>query len=202
MKKVILSTIAIFAITSGTSFAVQDASHVMADHSSKAEVHHVTTAESNNDCFSNPTGMTHMHGHMKGMKGHGKMGDKSGMMGHGMMGGKSGMMNEQCMMHCMSGKMSHGKMAGKSGMRGHGMMGLGFHMPGHENWTAEQHEQFLNNTSEIRKKLVLKRYEISEARRNKNTTPDQFGTLDKELIDIRTELQKKALEINGAASKE
>ncbi len=209
MKKVLLSTIAIIGIVSGTAFAQQAVPEEQAVHSPADGAHHVEAAVSNSDVTTASTGMVHTQGgHMMGMKGHGKMADTSGMMSGKMNCGKSGMMmQKKGMMHGMSGGMDHGKMRGMKdhgmkdhGMKGHGMMALGFYMPGHEQWTPEQHQQFLDATADLRKDLVVKRFEIAEAKRNTASTPEQFGQLDKDLIDIRTNLQVKALEINAVAA--
>lgn len=209
MKKVLLSTIAIIGIVSGTAFAQQAVPEEQAVHSPADGAQHVEAVVSNSDVTTPLTGMMHTQGgHMMGMKGHGKMADTSGMMSSKMNCGKSGMMMEKKgMMHGMSSGMHHGKMRGMKdhgmkghGMKGHGMMALGFYMPGHEQWTSEQHQQFLDATADLRKDLVVKRFEIAEAKRNTASTPEQFGQLDKDLIDIRTNLQVKALEINAVAA--
>lgn len=200
MKKVLLSTIAIIGIVSGTAFAEQPVPNHQGLHSSGTKTHQVATVVHHGEASaamdsmdSGSTGMVHMQGgNMKGMTGHGNMTEKSGMMKCG----KSGMMmGRKGMMHDMSGGMHHGKKM--DGMKGHGMMGLGFHMPGQEHWTSEQHKQFLDATTEIRRELALKHFEIKEAKRNSSVTPEQLGQLDKDLIDIRTKLQIKALEVNS-----
>ena len=198
MKKILLSTIAIVGITTGVSLASQNAAQHVTVQSSEHQPHHAASSEVGSDIPASHVQMQHSKANMQG---HENMGDMAkmkshGMMEHGMMDGKKGMMKRHGKMHNMSGKMNHGKKGSHGKMNGNGLMGIGFSMPGQEKWTSEQTELFLNNTSEIRKELVVKRYEISEAKRNKNTTPDQIGKLDKELIDIRTELQNKALGIN------
>lgn len=193
MRKIILVTIAIIGFTTGSAFAQQSMSHDTGGHGTDPVAHHTEVAESATSTDSGGTGMMHMHSGE--MKGHGGMADTSKMMSGDMKCGKSGMMKGKGMMHGMSGGKGHGMMHGKDGMKSHGMMGLGFYMPGHEHWTSEQHQQFLDATTDIRKELIVKRFEIKEAQRSNATTPDQIGQLDKELIDIRTKLQNKALEM-------
>lgn len=206
MKKTLLSAIAIIGITSGVSLAAQN-NELVTKEVPTHETHHIAAAETNGDTpavhhqMAKSMGNMQGHGEMRGkssMMDHGKMGEKSKMMSHGMMGGKKKMMKDHSMKCGMSGEMEHGKKGGHNGMKAHGMSGIGFHMPGQESWTTEQTELFLANTGDIRKELIVKRYEISEAKRDKNTTPDQLGKLDKELIEIRTKLQNKALEINAS----
>lgn len=194
MKKTLLSAIAIIGITSSVSFAAQN-TQLVTEAPQKHETHHIATIETNGDTPAVHHQMAQSTGDMQG---HGEMSGKSKMMGHGMMGGKKKMMKNHSMKCGMSGEMEHGKKAGHGGMKAHGMMEIGFHMAGQESWTTEQTGLFLANTVDIRKELVVKRYEISEAKRDKNTTPDQLGKLDKELIEIRTKLQNKALEINAS----
>jgi hypothetical protein len=198
MKKIILTTIAIVGFTAGSTFAQQAMSHDTGGHGTTPETHHSEVAESATTTSSAGAGMMHMHSGK--MKGHGEMADTSKMMGGDMKCGKSGMMKGNGMMHGMSGGKGHGMMDGKDGMQSHGMMGLGFYMPGHEHWTSEQHQQFMDATTDIRKELIVKRFEIKEAQRSNNTTPEQIGQLDKELIDIRTKLQTKALEMKTTST--
>lgn len=95
---------------------------------------------------------------------------------------------------------------GKRGA-GRGMMGgfqgnvncpRGF-QGGQSGWNGEQQQKFLDETLDLRKEMNTKRFELREARRNPNTTPEQLGTLEKEMIDLQTKLNAKALELQAPA---
>ncbi|SHH96699.1 hypothetical protein [Desulfofustis glycolicus] len=112
-----------------------------------------------------------------------------GMRGNGghMMGGNYGMMQ-------------HGMMGGGQPMMGPGMMG-GFggygDCPratafGDGQWTSESHQKFLDDTVELRKEINDTQFAYQEARRNPNTTREQLVSIEKELIDLRSQLQERA----------
>ncbi len=70
---------------------------------------------------------------------------------------------------------------------------------GQSGWTTEQRQQYLDSTVALRKEMQNKRFELNEAQRNPKTTAEQLGTLEKELIDIRTQLNAKAQVLQPAA---
>ncbi len=112
-----------------------------------------------------------------------------GMRGNGghMMGGSYGMMQ-------------HGMMGGGQPMMGPGMMGgfggygdcPGATAFGDGQWTNESHQKFLDDTVELRKELNDTYFAYQEARRNPNTTREQLVSIEKELIDLRSQLQERA----------
>jgi hypothetical protein len=102
--------------------------------------------------------------------GYGMMGQ--GTMGPGMMenyGGNGGWGNYDC-----SGASSFGKGA----------------------WNNDDHQNFLKETTGLRKELNDKRFGYNEAARGSSANFDQLATLEKEIIDIRTKIQNKAEELS------
>ncbi len=107
--------------------------------------------------------------------------------GHMMGGGQYGMMH-------------HGMMRGGQSMMGPGMMGgAGGYMDcpgarsfGNGRWTGEPQQQFLDDTVELRKELHDKYFAYQEARRNPGTTQDQLVSIEKEIVDLRSQLQERA----------
>jgi hypothetical protein len=92
-------------------------------------------------------------------------------------------------------------MMGSYGMNGPGMMGgsgggygdcPGASYFGSDGWNSEPHKKFLEDTVGLRKDLNEKRFEYVEAQRNPETTREQLAAIEKEVIDIRTQLQNKA----------
>jgi hypothetical protein len=92
-------------------------------------------------------------------------------------------------------------MMGSYGMNGPGMMGgsgggygdcPGASYFGSDGWNSEPHQKFLEDTVGLRKDLNEKRFEYVEAQRNPETTREQLAAIEKEVIDIRTQLQNKA----------
>lgn len=104
--------------------------------------------------------------------------------------------------HMMSpGMMGPGMMGGGYGTMGPGMRGgygggygdcPGAAYFGQDGWNSESHQKFLEDTVVLRKELNDKRFEYAEAQRNPETTREQLAALEKEVIDIRTQLQEKA----------
>jgi len=102
--------------------------------------------------------------------------------------------------------MGPGMMGGSYEMMGPGMMGSGMkggygsgygNCPGasyfgQDGWNSEPHQKFLEDTVGLRKELNDKRFEYAEAQRNPETTREQLAAIEKEVIDIRTQLQEKA----------
>ncbi len=103
-----------------------------------------------------------------------------GMMGGGMMGG--GMMDEGM----MGGQ-------GRWGMGCNGMMG-GAMM---SQMSPGQQQAFMNETVELRKKMMEKRFAYMEAMRNPNTTPQELAKIEKEMLTLRTEMMDKMNTLQG-----
>jgi len=131
------------------------------------------------------TNMPHrqMHGNMKTgcmMKG-GMMG-MPGNMGPGMMGG--GMMG----MHGnMMGPGMMGGGPGNWGMGCNGMMG-GMIM---NRMTPDQQQAFMDQTVDLRKQMMEKRFTYMEAMRNPSTTPQELAAIEKEMLELRTTMMDK-----------
>ena len=131
------------------------------------------------------TGLAYAHGNGgfggRGYGGH--MMGSSGMMGPGMMG-NNGMMGP--------GMMGPGMMGGYGGGYSDCPGAAYF---GKDGWNSEPHQKFLEDTVGLRKELNDKRFEYTEAQRNPETTRDQLAAIEKEVIDIRTQLQEKAEQV-------
>ncbi len=97
-----------------------------------------------------------------------------------------------------------------SGSNGPGMMGYQRGGGGWENndcrcaygagqggWNNDERQKFLEETLELRKQMNDKRFEFREARRTGNVDRDKLAQLQKDMIDIRTQIQKKAEELSG-----
>lgn len=115
-----------------------------------------------------------MRGNMMGggMMGPGMGG---GMMGRGMMGG--GMMGGQ----------------GNWGMGCNGMMG-GMMM---NQMSPEQQQGFMNQTTDLRKQMMEKRFAYMEAMRNPDTTPQDLAKIEKEMLDLRSKMMDKMGTLQG-----
>lgn len=99
------------------------------------------------------------------------------------------------------GMMGPGMMGGSYGMMGPGMRGgygggygdcPGAAYSGQDGWNSEPHQKLLNDTVGLRKDLNDKLFEYAEAQRNPETTREQLAAIEKQVIDIRTQLQDKA----------
>jgi hypothetical protein len=108
------------------------------------------------------------------------------MMGPGMM--ESGR-------HMMGGMMGYGGMMGSGygsgrhmdcGMMGD-MMGYG---------SEEGQQKFLDATTDLRREMHNKRFEISEAMRNPETTRATLLKMQKEMLEIKVKMYERALKIN------
>lgn len=103
------------------------------------------------------------------------------------------------------GMMGTGMMGGGNGMMGKGFRGgaNNWDCPGRTSaagsdwWGSDQQQTFLDETATLRKQLNDKRFEFMEAKRNPETTAEQLGTLEKELIDLRTQISTKARQYRG-----
>jgi hypothetical protein len=105
-----------------------------------------------------------------GMMGQGMMGQ--GMMGQGMMGGNWGM---------MSGNQSNWSGMGCTGMMGGGMM---------NRMTPSQQQEFMNQTTELRKEMVDLRYAYGEAMR-RSASPKELAQIEKKMLELRLKMMNK-----------
>jgi len=121
---------------------------------------------------------------------------RGGMMGGGMMG--PGMM--------------HGGMMG-GGMMGHGMMGRGMMGSDPDNWamgcngmmgralvsrmSPGQQQEFMNQTVELRKQMMEKRFAYMEAMRNPDTSPQDLAKIEKGMLELRTKMMDKMTSLQG-----
>lgn len=99
----------------------------------------------------------------------------------------------------------NGMMGGGYEMMGKGMRGGGnnWNCPGQAtgaNWRgSDQQQTFLDETATLRKQLHDKRFEFRELSRNPDSTAEQLGTLEKEMIDLRTQIGQKAQQLQASA---
>ena len=111
--------------------------------------------------------MMDMHG--QGMMGGGMMGgNMMGMHGQGMMGG--GM---------MGGNQGHWDGMGCNGMMGGAMM---------NKMTPSQQQDFMNQTTELRKEMEELRFAYQEAMRAPNTSPKDLAKIEKQMLELRTKM--------------
>ena len=95
--------------------------------------------------------------------------------------------------------------SGGYGMMGQGMMGNyhgkgswgnndcpGASLSNQGGWNSDEHQRFLDETAGLRKQMNEKMFEFNEERRSPDANSDQLAKLKKELIDIRSMIQKKA----------
>ncbi len=115
------------------------------------------------------------------------------------------MMNTGCMMKGgmmgMPGNMGSGMMAG-------GMMGMhGNMMGGRGNWgmgcngmmggmimnrmTPDQQQAFMDQTVDLRKQMMEKRFTYMEAMRNPSTTPQELAAIEKEMLELRATMMDR-----------
>lgn len=107
-------------------------------------------------------------------------GNRSAGYGNNMMGGGYGMMGG-----------GYGMMGGGGG-EGNYYDCPGAAAFGQGGWNSEPHQKFLEETVDLRKEMNDKRFDYMEAQRNPNTTREQLAEIEKEIIDIRTQLSAKA----------
>ncbi len=125
-----------------------------------------------------------MHGNMMDgcMINGGMMGMRGNMMGGGMMGMHGNMMG--------NGMWNEGNWGmGCAGMMGGTMM---YRM------TPAQQQAFMDQTADLRKQMMEKRFTYMEAMRNPNTTPQQLASVEKDMLDLRTKMMDK---MNSVQSK-
>ena len=129
---------------------------------------------------------------------YGKMGYGMGpgMMNPGMMGQRRGMMDYggcDMMGYGMGpGMMGYGT---GTGMMGHhqtmygsvssGMMGQ---------YSSEEQQKFLDDTVDLRKKLMMKKFDYREASRNPETKPEVFKEIEKAMWELQKKITDKRYE--------
>jgi hypothetical protein len=120
-------------------------------------------------------GFAYSHGNGRSGYGNNMMGSSYGMMGggNGMMGGGYGMM-------------------GSNGGEGNYYDCPGAASFGQGGWNSEPHQEFLEETVDLRKEMNDKRFDYMEAQRNPNTSREQLAEIEKGMIDLRTQLSEKA----------
>jgi hypothetical protein len=145
---------------------------------------------------------------MMGSPGYGEA-EKSGSESYGMMGRGMGpgMMNPG-MMGQMRGMMGYGGCDMMGGM-GQGMKGYGMGpgMMGHHQTmhgagssgmmgevSSEEQQKFLNDTVDLRKQLMMKRFDYHEASRNPETKPEAFKKIEKDMWELQKKITDKLYE--------
>ncbi len=100
------------------------------------------------------------------------------MMGPGMMNG-----------HMKGPDMMNGHMKGPGmmGMGCNGMMGGGMMMQ----MTPQQRQQFMDQTTDLRRQMMEKRFSYMEAMRNPATTPKDLAKIEKGMLELRAKMMDK-----------
>jgi len=110
----------------------------------------------------------------------------------------------------MGGGMMHGDMMEKNGM----MKGMGPGMMGNQgNWSMGcngmmggmmmnqmshgQQQEFLNQTTDLRRQMMEKRFKYMEAMRNSDVTPQDLAEIEKEMLDLRNKMMNKMPTLQG-----
>jgi hypothetical protein len=146
-------------------------------------------AETETDTTSPPQQQmrgTMMHG---GMMGGGMMG--GGMMGPGMMRG--GMMGPGMMHGGMMGRGMMGSDPDNWAMGCNGMMGRALV----SRMSPGQQQEFMNQTVELRKQMMEKRFAYMEAMRNPDTSPQDLAKIEKGMLELRTKMMDKMTSLQG-----
>jgi hypothetical protein len=164
MKRFVLLAVLSMMLVATHSYADEEG-HMM-DSGMMGSPGYGETAESGSESY----GMMG-YGMGSGMMNPGMMGyGGCGMMPPGMMGcGGSGMMKPGMMRHH---QMMHG--VGRSGMMGE--------------ISPEEQQKFLNNTVELRKQLMMKRFDYSEALRKSETKTDELKKIEKDMWEIQKKI--------------
>ena len=139
-----------------------------------------TTPQQHHETETTPSQNQQMSGNMMGR----------GMMGSGMMGG--GMMGRGMMGHGMMGKGMMGGQ-GRMGMGCNGMMG-GMMM---NRMSPEMQQQFMDQTTDLRKQMMEQRFAYMEAMRNSETTPQDLAKIEKDMLDLRSKMMDKMGAMQG-----
>lgn len=119
--------------------------------------------------FAQTSGTTQPRQHMGGGMQSGMMGMQGGMMGmqgQGMMGGNQGNWDGM----------------GCNGMMGGAMM---------NQMTPGQQQDFMNQTTELRKEMMELRFAYGEAMRNPATTPKDLANIEKNMLELRIKMMGK-----------
>ena len=118
------------------------------------------------------------------------------MMGGGMMGGgmrSGGMMGGGIM---GGGMMGGGMMSGQGGNWSMGCNGMMGEMLMNQ-MSPSQQQEFMNQTVNLRKQMMEKRFAYMEAMRNPNTTPQDLAKIEKEMLKLRSKMMDKMDTLQG-----
>lgn len=112
----------------------------------------------------------------------------------------------------MHGNMMRGDRMRGNMMGGGMMMGPGM-MTGQENWSMGcngmmggmmmnqmshgQQQKFLNQTTDLRKQMMEKRFNYMEAMRNPDITPQDLAEIEKEMLELRSKMMDKMPTLQG-----
>jgi len=94
---------------------------------------------------------------------------------------KKGPMGCKCMMK------GNEQMAGPMGCRG--MMGRQIM----KRMTPQQRKKFLDDTVDLRRQMVTKRFDFREALRNPETTPAELAKIERQMLELRIKMLDKLL---------
>ncbi len=91
------------------------------------------------------------------------------------------------------GAMMNGQMMGPGmmGMGCNGMMGMmggGMMM---QQMTPQQRQQFMDQTTDLRRQMMEKRFSYMEAMRNPATTPKDLAKIEKGMLELRAKIMDK-----------
>ena len=123
---------------------------------------------------------------------------RGNMMGPGMMG--PGMMYGGMMGRGMMGPgMMHGGMMGGQGGQGFRGMGCNGMMGGMmmNRMSPEQQQKFMDQTTDLRKQMMEKRFAYMEAMRNSDTTLQDLAKIEKEMLDLRSKMMDDMSAMQG-----
>ena len=99
--------------------------------------------------------------------------------------------NTQSQQQMYGNRMGGGMMGGNQGQWGgmgcNGMMG-GSMM---NRMTPGQQQNFMNQTTELRKQMMELRFSYMEAMRNPNTSPEDLAGIEKQMLELRTKMMGK-----------
>jgi len=123
------------------------------------------TGQPNQQMHGNMKSGCMMKGDMMGMHGNMMGGMHDNMMGPGMMGGGWGNWGMGC-----------------NGMMGGTMM---------QRMTPDQQQVFMDQTVDLRKQMMEKRFAYMEAMRNPTTTPQDLAKVEKEMLGLRAKMMEK-----------
>jgi len=54
--------------------------------------------------------------------------------------------------------------------------------------SPEQQQKFMDQTTDLRKQMMEKRFAYMEAMRNSDTTPQDLAKIEKEMLDLRSKM--------------